>query len=326
MTGPAGGRAAGSPARARGAPAARRPCRTATTITSSVRATTRPPTSSRLHSSALTMWLAMATATSMILPQREVNRSGREVGGGQPGPALTVVNLNPSACICGISRSSAATVSLRSPPASCSSTTRPWPSSGTALCTIAPTPGRCQSSAVHIDERGDVALLPQPGDHLEAGGRRARRAPTSTAAASGSSARRRPRQRILGLGHLPVDPVRRHLGQIGVGERVEPISEPARGSGVPGPGRGPPTTRPRRTWRARGTSPAPRGPAGSTSDRDRRRTSTPPCAAAWRCSADGHGSGRSPGLPRSPPPGPPSRPRRSRPRARRSRPATEPSR
>ena len=147
MTGPAGGLRSGlaRPARRR-ARRTRLPCRSATTITSSVRSTTNPPTSSRLHSSAVTMWLAMATATSMIRPSVRSTGPAGKLAGGSPAPALTVVNVKPSACISGINRSSAATVSLRSPPASCSSTTPPWPSSGTALCTIAPTPGCCQSS------------------------------------------------------------------------------------------------------------------------------------------------------------------------------------
>ncbi len=147
VTGLDGGRRNGDAPRstARRARRIRRPCRTATTITSSVRRTTSPPTSSRLHSSALTMFWAMATATNMILPSVRSTGPAAKLAGGRPAPLLTVVNVKPSRCISGMSRSNAATVWLRSPPASCSSTTPPWPSSGTALCTIASTPGRSQS-------------------------------------------------------------------------------------------------------------------------------------------------------------------------------------
>ena len=60
----------------------------------------------------------------------------------------TVANLKPLAFISGIHLSSAATVSDRSPPASCMSTTEPVgsPGLGVALRMIASMPGRCQSS------------------------------------------------------------------------------------------------------------------------------------------------------------------------------------
>ena len=74
-------------------------------------------------------------------------RSGRAVVGGQAAPRLDgVVNRKPCACSCGMSRSSAATVWERSPPASCSSTTPPAPPTGASRSTMASTPGRCQSS------------------------------------------------------------------------------------------------------------------------------------------------------------------------------------
>jgi hypothetical protein len=82
----------------------------------------------------------------MIRPISSWLGSAAKSPGGRPAPALTVVNRTPSACSCGMIRSSAAMVCERSPPASCSSTTPPVAPTGMTALTMASTPGRCQSS------------------------------------------------------------------------------------------------------------------------------------------------------------------------------------
>ena len=134
-----GGRT-GCPAPARGVPGAGAAVPHATPITSSV----RPPPDRRPAAGPLQRAhhvVGDGDRDQHDLAEREVDAVRR--GSSRPAarPPADGGEGEPVALICGMIRSSAATVSLRSPPASCSRTTPPWPSAGTALCDDRSTPG-----------------------------------------------------------------------------------------------------------------------------------------------------------------------------------------
>ncbi len=106
------------------------------------------PTSPTANSNTRTSRNPKRTAAAKTLPRRRSHPAadGSTALRGSPASAETVTKRKPRARNSGISRATAATVSLRLPPPSCSITIPPVTLGGLALWTIFATPGRVQSS------------------------------------------------------------------------------------------------------------------------------------------------------------------------------------
>ena len=89
---------------------------------------------------------AVATAANITVPSARSTSLAGTSAAGSPTARLTVVNVTPRLNICGMIRSRAATVSDRSPPASCSSTMPPVDAACMVDVVMPSTPGRAQSA------------------------------------------------------------------------------------------------------------------------------------------------------------------------------------